>query len=83
MVLRRSTHVSHPLERFVPGLDYVILIDCGEPSCYKEAMSKDDKLKWEQAMESKMDSIQKNQTWELVPLPHRVKMICHVSGSTS
>ena len=63
VVLRRSTRVSHPLERFVPGLD------CGEPSCYKEAMSKDDKLKWEQAMESEMDSIEKNQTWELVQLP--------------
>ena len=47
VVLRRSTRVSHPLERFVPGLDYVMLIDCGEPSCYKEAMNRDDKLKWE------------------------------------
>ena len=29
VVLRRSTRVSHPLERFVPGLDYVMLTDCG------------------------------------------------------
>ena len=46
-VVVRSTHVSHPPERFVLGLDYVMLTDCGDPSCYKEAMSKDDKLKWE------------------------------------
>ena len=50
VVLRRSTRVSHPPERFVPGLDYVMLTDCGEPSCYKDAMSRDDKLKWERAV---------------------------------
>lgn len=69
VVLRSSTRVSHPPERFVLGLDYVMLTDCGEPSCYKQAMSRDDKLKWERAMQSKMDSIEKNQTQELVPLP--------------
>ena len=69
VVLRRSTRVSHPPKRLVPGLDYVMLTDCGEPSCYKDAMSRDDKIKWERAMESEMDSIEKNQTWELVPLP--------------
>ena len=69
VVLRRSTHISHPPKRFVPSLDYVMLTYCGEPSCYKEAMSKDDKLKWEQAMELEMDSIEKNHTWELVQLP--------------
>ena len=47
VVLRRSTRVSHPPKRFVPGLDYVMLTYCGDPSCYKEAMSRDDKLKWE------------------------------------
>ena len=60
VVFRRSTCVSHPPKRFVPSLDFVMLTDCGDPSCYKEAMSKDDKLKWEQAMESEMDSIKKN-----------------------
>ena len=60
MVLKMSTRVSHPPKRFVPSLDYIMLTDCGEPSCYKDAMSKDDKLKWERAMESKMDSIEKN-----------------------
>ena len=60
MVLRMSIHVSHPSERFVPSLDYVMLTNCRKPSCYKEAMSKDDKLKWEQAMESEMDSFENN-----------------------
>ena len=52
----------------MPSLDYVMLIDCKEPSCYKEAMLKNDKLKWEKAMQSKMDSLHKNSTWELVSL---------------
>ena len=60
VVLRRSTHVSHPPKRFVLGIDYVMLTYCGEPSYYKEATSRDDKLNWERAMESKMDSIEKN-----------------------
>ena len=46
-----------------------MLIDCEEPSCYEEAMLKDDKLKWERAMQSEMDSLHKKSTWELVHLP--------------
>ena len=69
VVLRRSTRVSHFPERFVPSLDYVMLVDCGEPSCYKEAMLKNDKLKWQKAMQLEMDSLHKNSTWELVHLP--------------
>ena len=40
---RRPERVSHPLERFVPGVDFVLLTDSGEPSCYKEAMLAGDK----------------------------------------
>ena len=50
MPLRRSTRISRPPYRFVLGGDYVMLIDCGELSCYKEAMLCDDKHKWELAM---------------------------------
>ena len=59
-VLRRSMRV-HP-ERYVPSLDYVMVTDCEEPSCYEEAMLKDDKRKWERAMKSEMDSLHKNFT---------------------
>ena len=61
-VLRRSTREHRPPERYVPSLDYIMLTDCEEPSCYEEAMLKDDKLKWERAMQSKMDSLHKNST---------------------
>ena len=45
-----------------------MLTDCEEPSCYKEAMLREDKLKWERAMQSEMDSLHKNATWDLVQL---------------
>ena len=32
-------------------------------------MLREDKLKWEKAMQSEMDSLPKNSTWELVRLP--------------
>ena len=47
----------------------MVVIDCKNPSCYKEAMLKDDKLKWEKAMQSKLDLLHKNSTWDLVDLP--------------
>ena len=46
-ILRRSTRAYRPLDRYVPSLDYFMLTDCEEPSCYEEAMLKDEKLKWE------------------------------------
>ena len=41
--------MSRPLERFVPRAEYVMLTDCREPSCYKEAMMLKDQDKWENA----------------------------------
>ena len=46
-LLRRSFRVSRAPNCYVPTLDYVMLIDCKEPSCcYNESMLRDDKLKW-------------------------------------
>ena len=44
-IVRWSTRVSRPPDRFVPSLDYVMLTDCKETSCYDEAMLRDNKLK--------------------------------------
>ena len=38
MPLRILARMSRLPERFVPGADYVMLTDCGEPSCYKQSM---------------------------------------------
>ena len=68
-MLRRSTQESRAPNRYVSSLDYVMLTDCKEPSCYNKAMLHDDKLKWERAMQSKMDLLHKNATWDLVQVP--------------
>ena len=39
-VLRRSERISRQPNRFVPSMNYVMLTDCSEPSCYKEAVQK-------------------------------------------
>ena len=67
--------MSHPPDRYVPSLDYIMVTDCEEPSCYQEAMLRDDKLKWEQAMQSEMDLLHKNATWDLVQLPKGKKVL--------
>ena len=46
--VRRSTFVSRPPARLT---NYVMLMDAGEPSCYKEAMLASDHAKWEHAMQ--------------------------------
>jgi hypothetical protein len=68
-VVRRSTRLSIPPERYSPSLYYLFLIDSGEPECYEEAMQVDTKKKWEQGMKEEMDSLINNQTWDLVQLP--------------
>jgi hypothetical protein len=68
-VVRRSTRLSMPPERYSPSLYYLLLTDSGEPKCYEEAMQVDTKKKWEQGMKEEKDSLENNQTWDLVQLP--------------
>ena len=52
-----------------------MLTDCGEPSCYKEALQVVDSEKWHLAMQSEMAALHKNQTWDLVKLPDGKKAL--------
>ncbi|KAL4582349.1 hypothetical protein LXL04_006896 [Taraxacum kok-saghyz] len=47
----------------------------GEPESFQEAQSHSDKGKWQKAMEEEMNSLQKNQTYELVKLPKGKKAL--------
>ena len=49
-IVRQSGRVSRAPNWYVHSLDYVMLMDCKEPSCYKEAMLMQDKIKWEKAL---------------------------------
>jgi hypothetical protein len=68
-VVRRSIRLSIPPERYSPSLYYLLLANSGEPECYEEAMQVDTKKKWEQGMKEEIDSLENNQTWDLVQLP--------------
>ncbi|CAI7885214.1 unnamed protein product [Closterium sp. NIES-53] len=47
----------------------------GEPATFKEALESSDAEEWKKAMESKLKSIEENDTWELVELPEGRKAI--------
>jgi hypothetical protein len=65
VVPRRSERLSQPPERYSPGLFFT---DAGEPMTYREAMKATDAASWRHAMESEIDSIRANGTWDLVKL---------------
>jgi hypothetical protein len=51
-----------------------------EPATYKEAIRCADSENWISAMHEEMQSLEKNSTWEVVPLPKKKKNI--TSGSS-
>ncbi|RYA47095.1 hypothetical protein DD606_23800, partial [Enterobacter cloacae complex sp. GF14B] len=74
-IVRRSGRVTRPPDRFVPSMNYVMLTDCNEPSCYKEAVQMKDSGNWQLAMQSEMTALHKNKTWKLVKLPQGKKAL--------
>jgi hypothetical protein len=52
-----------------------------EPTTYFEAISYIDHEKWIAAMQDEMQSLEKNCTWDVIPLPKGKKLFA-ASGST-
>ena len=50
------------------------MTDSGELECYEEAMQVEHINKWEQGMDEEMDSLVRNQTWDLVKFPGYFKI---------
>lgn len=46
-----------------------------DPGSYKEAITGNDKEKWEAAMKDEIDSLMKNNTWELVERPAKQRIV--------
>lgn len=72
--LRRTSRASRPSTRYPPH-EYVMLTDNGEPSFYEEAMSDQHKDQWLEAMQDEINSLYKNNTYELVNLPKDKKAL--------
>lgn len=71
--LRRSERQSKPVERLVVG--FYAAESMGDPMCVAEAMDSPESQLWRKAMEDEFNSLQENQTWELVDLPSGRKAI--------
>eukprot|EP00253_Pinus_taeda_P021000 PITA_21000 len=68
--LRRSTRERKIPKRYEDSASsFSLITNDGEPSCYQEAVDDTDSEKWKVAMEEEMDSLAKNNTWDLVELP--------------
>jgi hypothetical protein len=65
IVPHRSERISQPPERYSSSLFFT---DAGELMTYREAMQATDAASWRLAMESEMNSIHANGTWDLVKL---------------
>jgi len=53
----------------------LLLLDNDEPATYAEAMVDPDSVKWQEAMESEIESMKENQVWNLIDPPDGVKTI--------
>ena len=70
VTLRRSTRERKTPKRYQDSASsFALITGDGEPSCYQEATDDTDNKKWKMAMEEQMDSLAKNNTWDLVELP--------------
>ena len=50
-------------------VSYALITSSGDPTTFQEAVHSLEKSKWMGAMVEEMESLHKNQTWELVDLP--------------
>ena len=83
IALRKSKRSCGPPNRLIEecNLTYYTLScaeqveDASEPATYTEAIDSVDKDKWISAMQEKMQSLEKNGTWEIVHLPKQKKPV--------
>jgi len=77
--LRRSQRNRGHGELFSPQAHFALManLEDGEPQTLAEALTSSDKAKWKEALESELDSLARNNTWVLEPLPlHRIAVGC-------
>uniref|UniRef100_A0A2N9IAG3 CCHC-type domain-containing protein n=1 Tax=Fagus sylvatica TaxID=28930 RepID=A0A2N9IAG3_FAGSY len=72
--VRRSTKERHPSTRYSTS-EYVLITDEGELESFQEVQSHKDKQSWMKAMHEEMNSLHKNNTYELVELPKGKKAL--------
>ena len=72
--LRRSARSRQPPDFY--GIRVNVASELlNEPTSMTEALASPDKVKWKEAMEKEMESLQKNDVWDLVELPKGRKAV--------
>ena len=77
-LLRRSDRVSVSLIRYIAEKRtkyFALVTETEDPSSYKETIETDDSDKWAITMKQEMESLERNQTWDLMNLPKGSKAI--------
>ena len=64
---------AHP-NVYTPGNAFLSTVDC-EPISVEEAMQMADSEKWKEAIKDELESLDKHDTWELVYVPDRQKIL--------
>ena len=69
----RPRHTIKPPIRygFEDMVSYALVISSGDPTTFQEAVNSQEKNKWMGAMAEEIESLYKNQIWDLVELPER------------
>jgi len=73
--IRRSSTITRPPQRYSLALNYILLTNTSEPKCYDKALQDENSSKWELAIKDEMDSLLRNQTWELTEMPAGKKVL--------
>ena len=72
LILRRFDHVERQAERYIP-LDFcyafALSVSNEDPILVKEALGSSEGKLWKEAMVEEMESLDKNEAWDLVRLP--------------
>lgn len=73
--VRRSERIKDKVQPRYACVAQLNIADIQEPSTYDEAVKSSCKNEWMNAMESEINSLEENKTWELVKLPEGKKAI--------
>jgi hypothetical protein len=60
---------------FEDMVSYALVISSRDPTTFQEAVNSQEESKWMGAMAEEIESLHKNQTWDLVELPERKRKI--------
>lgn len=75
---RKSARQKNPVSRYgspVSHFIYINYIDANVPNTFEEAMSSYDYKQWKKAMDLEINSLKKNNTWQIVERPKDKKVI--------